>query len=1204
MRKLSVVSLIATVAACASSSDRTTPPVVTGRDTKAAFTVVHRDDARGLPTFTRVHAPAIATDDPVAALRAVLEAQGVDDEVIRTAVLESVQTIGRGARVAQFSQRISDLDVFGGDVALALDDAGHPIALSGALVPTVHPKNVFTLTGPSAIARAVVTMTGVEPIDVTPSGQPAGGYTSFAVRLPLPKVVRAARSKPVWFDGKRLSAAYYVELQIGGADETVSQARSFIVDANDGAVLFEHDLVAADGFSYRVYAEASGTLVPWPGPHGSVLVPHPTGVPDATVVTPLPPSLVTLANAPFSKNDPWLPASATTTEGNNVVAYADLVEPDGFGTGDVRPKLTGPLSFDRAYDPTKNPNADDENIQATATQLFYVANWLHDWFYDAGWDEKSKNPQQSNLGRGALGNDPLLMEAQDFSGRNNANAMTPADGASPVVQMFLFNGQGKSSLAVTAPSAIAGALSAGTASFGPANFDVTESVVLLDDGVGTTSDACDKPLVNGAALKGKIVLIDRGTCTFTDKVASAEAVGAAGVLIANNVAGGLAPLGGTPGVEIKTPVLSITQADGAKIKAELAAGVTVRMVRETALDRDGGLDTSISSHEWGHVLSNRLIGNGNGLINNQGGGMGEGWSDFVALMTMLHASDVTTAAKNGYLGVYPIAGWVYGIGGGDGSYFGMRRYPYSADLTKNPLTFKHIQNGVALPKDVPLSFGEAGSNNAEVHAAGEVWAAMLWQCYVGLLRDQPRLDYAEANKRMRAYLVSGMKLTPREPTFIEARDALLTAMWAADPQDFRLCAKGFAARGAGTGAKAPPKASFNNVGVTESFVVGNDFEVLGVTLDPTTAACDEDAALDVGETGTLTIKLRNVGTDTLTGTTAQLSSKSGAFAFVNGGKITFPAFKPFETIEASIQVTLQKVTPASKQEIDIALDDATLAVPRTVTTTLPLWVDYDVKAEASAIDDVEADETVWRATGDKRLYSKAPWKRVREDFNQRWAIAGTPEIADQYLTSPPLTVSNDAPFTVSFVHRWSFERDQRARSWDGGVVEISTDDGATWSDIGESAYNGTLESKETDNPIKGRKAFVGKNAKYPAYEPVTLDLGAAYAGQTVRVRFRFGSDEGTASLGWDVDDIAFGGVTTMPFAARVPDTTQPCGYAPTDEPSADPSAAPRDDLGGGGCGCGVPRSSATSATSATSAGLGAGLGLALLVARRRRRTRA
>src|SRR5262249_49119435 len=55
----------------------------------------------------------------------------------------------------------------------------------------------------------------------------------------------------------------------------------------------------------------------------------------------------------------------------------------------------------------------------------------------------------------------------------------------------------------------------GTAAFGspvPAA-GITGDVVLAQDGVGVSTDACE-PLTNGAAVTGHIALVDRGTCTF------------------------------------------------------------------------------------------------------------------------------------------------------------------------------------------------------------------------------------------------------------------------------------------------------------------------------------------------------------------------------------------------------------------------------------------------------------------------------------------------------------------------------------------------------------------------------------------------------------------------------------------------------------------------------------------------------------------
>jgi hypothetical protein len=127
---------------------------------------------------------------------------------------------------------------------------------------------------------------------------------------------------------------------------------------------------------------------------------------------------------------------------------------------------------------------------------------------------------------------------------------------------------------VDSPAAIAGEKAFGTAAFGGAPPDpaLSASVILANDGVGTTSDACE-PLVNGAQLAGKIALIDRGTCTFTAKAAAAQAAGAVAVIIGNNVAGSPPAMGGSdPSITI--PVVSITQADATAIKGQLGGGVT------------------------------------------------------------------------------------------------------------------------------------------------------------------------------------------------------------------------------------------------------------------------------------------------------------------------------------------------------------------------------------------------------------------------------------------------------------------------------------------------------------------------------------------------------------------------------------------------------------------------------------------------------
>jgi hypothetical protein len=91
--------------------------------------------------------------------------------------------------------------------------------------------------------------------------------------------------------------------------------------------------------------------------------------------------------------------------------------------------------------------------------------------------------------------------------------------------------------------------------------------VLVDDGVGTATDACE-PLVGFPT--GAIALADRGGCDFTVKVKNAQNAGAVAVIVANNVAGPPITMGGTdPTIAIPSAMVSL--ADGTAIKASLPA---------------------------------------------------------------------------------------------------------------------------------------------------------------------------------------------------------------------------------------------------------------------------------------------------------------------------------------------------------------------------------------------------------------------------------------------------------------------------------------------------------------------------------------------------------------------------------------------------------------------------------------------------------
>jgi extracellular elastinolytic metalloproteinase len=147
-------------------------------------------------------------------------------------------------------------------------------------------------------------------------------------------------------------------------------------------------------------------------------------------------------------------------------------------------------------------------------------------------------------------------------------------------------------------------------------------------------------------------------------------------------------------------------------------------------DRDSSQDGDVVFHEFGHGVSNRLVGgpaNTNCLGGTQGGAMGEGWSDYWA----------ATFYNDGRIGEYVTNNPVNGI----------RRAAYT--VPANP---------------VHDSYADVGAGGFEVHRDGEVWAAALWD-----LRND--LGAALSDR----LVLEGMKFTPCSPSFLNARDGILQA---------------------------------------------------------------------------------------------------------------------------------------------------------------------------------------------------------------------------------------------------------------------------------------------------------------------------------------------------------------------------------------------------------------------------------------------
>jgi hypothetical protein len=117
---------------------------------------------------------------------------------------------------------------------------------------------------------------------------------------------------------------------------------------------------------------------------------------------------------------------------------------------------------------------------------------------------------------------------------------------------------------------------------------------------------------------------------------------------------------------------------------------------------------------------------------------------------------------------------------------------------------------------------------------------------------------------------------------------------------------------------------------------------------------------------------------------------------------------------------------------------------------------------------------------------------------------------DAVLVSPAFQLVGDSG--VEFWH-WTDLEDGH----DGGVLEISDDDGASWNDLGAwmtaGGYDGTLA---TSSPIAGRDAWTGS---YTGWQHTVVDL-TAWSGSTVRLRWRLACDDNELTgPGWWIDDV-------------------------------------------------------------------------------------
>ncbi|MCL1067467.1 rhombosortase-dependent M36 family metallopeptidase [Shewanella olleyana] len=1070
---------------------------------------------------------------------------------VTQAVLTNTHDMGRGPIIAKYRQTIAGVEVFNREYNIMMDRELNLVASSGYFTSTNTTKSIssalkdiegaFGDTSHSVSAAFKAMGGDSNSITLEPKSSHSQ-YEKYSVTNTsnLKVLVGEPRAKKVFFEHKnKLVAAHYVEIESGSLDTRDSEYYSYVISAETGEVLFKQNLTShAAEFDYRIYADADGK--PWDSPHGNVM-PAPEGSDeDAYLTAPyLDAPLVSLSHGAISTMDPWLADDATVTSGNNVNAYVDAVAPQGFTNGDYQAETTAANTFDYVYN-INEPEYSINNRKAAIVNLFYMNNYLHNDYYDHGFDEAAGNAQAVNYDRGGVEGDPLNVEVQDNSGFNNANMSTPADGASPRMQMYLWettqaeNGVDYG-LTITSHAAIGLLDIVQFASFGDDVYEISGDLVRIEDGVDPIRDGCEAT-VNSAEIAGKVAIIDRGACNFTAKVKNAQDAGAIAVLIANNTDDGTpAPMGGADDT-VTIPSMGINYSDGAAIYALLDASETVSIdMFKNDLTRnfkDSSWDNAIVAHEWGHYISNRLVGNGSGLSSNQARSMGEGFGDFHALLFGSDSADNLVVGNEDYAGGY-----------GDTTYVasfvtGIREFPYSTNMDINPSTFAYVER------------------NPQVHGSGSVYAAMLWDSFIGLANDE-RHTFDEAKSLMKDYLVAGYKMMPMAPTFTEGRDALLAAAYANDAEDYKIILAAFARRGMGLGAKSPSRFSTDHAGVVESYETElSAYTVTAHTMDTNyeglmSGFCSKDNIIDKGETGTVSFIIQNNGNEVLSGLTGHVVVESDHdVTFANDGLVRFDDLALFGSATSTpIEFTLNDAGIGDELVLKFVADEMN-GVEDTTEYMLSTTVNVDFEEReltgTSQYDDLNTlsrmkDFTENVIAGDVMAigtFGLDQW----DEFDGLLSATGNSFTSDVAYETRPTTVGFAGDYTVSFWHLYNLEE-----GFDGAVVEVSIN-GGNWIDVVEAGA--TFEGDGyTDTGLEYTEAAIADRAMYSGvnYGWETINFGEALNGNQVQFRFRIATDSAFVpdpefgfSAGWYIDDITFTNTQTSIFSDVVAGDTYVC----------------------------------------------------------------
>jgi len=262
-------------------------------------------------------------------------------------------------------------------------------------------------------------------------------------------------------------------------------------------------------------------------------------------------------------------------------------------------------------------------------------------------------------------------------------------------------------------------------------------------------------------------------------------------------------------------------------------------------------------------------------------------------------------------------------------------------------------------------------------------------------------------------------------------------------------------------------------------------------------------------------ELKNKGLSTGYNISGVLTSLS-SYATVNNGTVLFDSVEARQTVQglSPLSFSISSSAPA-ETEVKLLFAVFTGSTQMSVDT-LKIIIGTP---QYIFIDTTNIINTYWTITS--------------TPANPKWAVTTSSfySAPNSYTDSPPGNYTNNATVTMtmtnavdlssythprfSFWSKWDIEN-----NWDYGQVEVSTNNGSTWTPLAGNYTNlGTGSFQPNGQPL-----YDGTQSDW-VYEQINL---SAYATNQVKIRFELKTDGSQTRDGWYVDDIGIIVYTSVP----------------------------------------------------------------------------